>query len=261
MKKSNAVMLFFAILLCCFLSGCADLLKNERMDQEVEQIIAALNEDDADQIYESMYPDVVTREEFDKSYEPIRQIWKKCDEHTTKMTSIHINNNQNNSEMIRTYQVQYYVYTPEDSYTINLTYRSDDKGEGVYGFNLTPGTVPVLLSGGFTTFKANSAVQWVLLIVCILSYLFVIVTAVDILKKRPRWYGAWLAAAFAFVCLQMKIVPKNFHVSGGVSFFAMSALKVYSTGARNFVVAFPAGALVYWCMRKKLLVKRSMDFQ
>lgn len=261
MKKSNAVTLLFTILLCCFLSGCADLLKNERMDQEVEQIIAALNEDDADQIFQFMYPDVVTREEFDKSYEPIRQTWKKCDEHTIKMTSININNNQNNSEIIRTYRAQYYVYTSEDSYTINLTYRSDNKGEGLYAFNLTPGTIPVLISGGFTTFKANSAFQWVLLMVCILSYLFVIVTVVDILKKRPRWYGAWLAAAFAFICLQMQIVPNNIHVNGGVSFFAMSSLKVYSTGARNFVAAFPAGALVYWCMRKKLLVKRSMDVQ
>lgn len=253
MKKSSAVTLFLSILLCCFLSGCTGLLKNESMDHEVEQLIAALNEDDADQIFLLMYPDVVTREEFDKSYEPIRQIWKKCDEHTIKMTSININKNKNKSQVIFTCQAQYYVYTPEDSYTINLTYRSDDKGDGVYGFNLTAGTKPILESGGFTTFKANSVFQWGMLAFCVLSYIFIIVTVVDILRNRPRWYGAWLAAAFAFICLQIKIVPNNFHVGGGVYLFAMSALKVYSTGVRNFVVAFPAGTLVYWCMRKSLL--------
>ena len=71
MKKSSAVTLFLFILLCCCLSGCASLPKNEHMEQEAEQLITALNEDDADQIFESMYPDVVTRGEFDNSYETI----------------------------------------------------------------------------------------------------------------------------------------------------------------------------------------------
>ena len=93
--KPTAVILFLSILLCCLLSGCAGLLKNERMDQETELLIAALNADDADQIFDAMYPDVVTREEFDNSYESIRQIWNQCDEHTTKLNSIHFNNNKN----------------------------------------------------------------------------------------------------------------------------------------------------------------------
>lgn len=66
-------------------------------------------------------------------------------------------------------------------------------------------------------------------------------------------------AAIAFVCLQIQIVPNNVHLGGGVYGFVLSALKVYSTGARNLVVGFPAGALVYWCMRKKLLAKKSKD--
>lgn len=42
-----------------------------------------------------LYPDVVTRGEFDNSYETIREIWRKCDEHTLKLTSIHYNSNLN----------------------------------------------------------------------------------------------------------------------------------------------------------------------
>lgn len=42
-----------------------------------------------------LYPDVVTRGEFDNSYETIREIWRKCDEHTLKLTSIHYNTNLN----------------------------------------------------------------------------------------------------------------------------------------------------------------------
>ena len=53
MKKSSAVTLFLFILLCCFLSGCASLPKNEHMEQEAEQLIAALNEDDATIIHVS----------------------------------------------------------------------------------------------------------------------------------------------------------------------------------------------------------------
>ncbi len=260
MKKSNAVTLLFTILFCCFLSGCASLLKNERMDQEVEKIIAALNEDDADQIFQSMYPDVVTREEFDASYESIRQIWKKCDEHTIKMTSMNINDNQNKSEIIRTYRVQYFVYTSEDSYTINLTYRSDNEGEGLYGFNLTPGTIPVLISGGFTTAKENSVPQWCALIFTVLSYVFITITIIDIFRKRPRLYGIWMVAAMTFFAFRIQIVPANFHAGGFVTWFAMSAFKIYSNNMRNFVFALPVGAVAYWFMRKRLLRKKSTDF-
>ena len=49
MKKSSAVTLFLFILSCCCLSGCASLPKNEHMEQKAEQLITALNEDDADQ--------------------------------------------------------------------------------------------------------------------------------------------------------------------------------------------------------------------
>ena len=259
MKKSSAVTLFLFILLCCCLSGCASLPKNEHMEQEAEQLITALNEDDADQIFESMYPDVVTRGEFDNSYETIREIWRKCDEHTLKLTSIHYNSNLNpgSSGKIYTCQAQYYIYTADASYTMNLNYRSDDKGKGIYGFHLTAGTTPVLISGGFTTFRTNSVLQWSVLFFCVLSYIFILVTVIGIFRKRPRLYGAWLAASFVFVCLQIKVAPNNFHLGGGIYLFVMSALKVYSGGIRNFVVAFPAGALVYWCMRKRLLMKKS----
>ena len=61
MKKISVAGVVLAILACCFLSGCSGVLKNERMDQEVEQVIAALNEDDADRIFQSMYPGVITQ--------------------------------------------------------------------------------------------------------------------------------------------------------------------------------------------------------
>ena len=252
MKKTSAVMLLLSILLCSFLSGCADLLKDERMEQEVANLIDALNEDDADKIFLSMYPDAVTREEFDASYETIRTIWEKSDDYTMKLCSINTNKNFNNSKVSLTCQAQYYIYTQDNSYTITLTRLSDDNGDGLSRFNLVAGAEPVLVSGGFTTAGANSALQWGMLTFCILSYLFVIVTVVDILRKRPRLFGVWLLAACAFLYIQMRLVPSNFHIGGGVFLLAMSAFKIYSNGARNFIAALPAGAVIYWCMRRKL---------
>lgn len=256
MKKPSTLLFLFPILLCCFLSGCASLLKNERMDEEVEQLIAALNEDNADQIFSSMYPDVVTREEFDASYDTIRQIWEKSEKYTIKLNAINTNKNVNNSGGITTCQAQYYVYTEDKDYTFTITYRIDDKGEGLYGFNLTPGTIPVLISGGFTTARKNSALQWGALIFGVISYIFIIVTVIDILRKRPRLYGVWLVASLTFFAFRVQAVPDNFHVGGFVTWFAMSAFKIYSNGIRNFVFALPVGAVVYWILRKKMLTQR-----
>lgn len=256
MKKSRVTVLFLFVLICCFLSGCADLLRNEEMDKELELLIEALNEDDADRIFQFMYPDVSTREEFDASYETIRRIWEQSDSYTTKLISINTNKTFGNSGASLTCRAKYYIYTEDKDYTVSLTYLSDDKGDGLYQFDLAAGAEPVLMSGGFTTAKENTAFQWVMLVFCVLTYLFMIVTVVDILRKRPRLFGVWLVAALTFFSLQMRRTPTDFHIGGIVTWFAMSAFKIYSNGIRSFVFALPAGAVVYWFLRKKLLSQK-----
>ena len=258
MGKSGIAVLLLSVLLCCILSGCADLIKSEEMDKEVANLIEALNEDDADQIFRLMYPGVVTREEFDESYEEVRKLWEKSDEYTTKLNSINTRKNFTQSGDFRICQAQYYVYTQAQDYTITLTYRSDGSGDGVYQFNLNVGAEPVLVSGGFTTAGKNSALQWALLMFSVLSYLFIIVTAVDIFRKRPRLFGVWLAASLTFIAFWVQAVPANLHAGGNVSWFVFSAFKIYSTGSRRFVFALPVGAIVYWCMRRKLLSQKLM---
>lgn len=254
MKKSSAVMLFF-ILCCCILAGCADLLKNEDMEQRAMYLIEAFNEDDADRIFQEMYPGVVTREEFDKSYEAVRELWETSDEYTIKLKSMNTKKNFNQSGDFSICQAQYYVYTQAKDYTITFTYRVDDSGEGLYQFHLNVGTVPVLVSGGITTAGENSALQWALLIFSALSYLLVIVTVVDILRKRPRLYGVWLIAALFFAAFRIQAAPANFHLGGNVALLVLSAFKIYTTGSRNFVFALPVGAIIYWCMRKRLMTQ------
>ena len=254
MKRSSVVILFF-ILCCCVLTGCADLLKNEDMEQRVVFLIEAFNEDDADRIFLEMYPDVVTREEFDESYEAVRELWETSDEYTIKLKSINTKKNFNPSGDFSICQAQYYVYTQAKDYTITFTYRVDDSGEGLYQFHLNVGTVPVLVSGGITTAGENSALQWALLIFSALSYLLVIVTVADILRKRPRLYGVWLIAALFFAAFRIQAAPANFHLGGNVALLVLSAFKIYTTGSRNFVFALPVGAIVYWCMRKRLMAQ------
>lgn len=260
MKKTSIAALLLSILLFCFLSGCAGLLKNERMDREVESLIAALNEDDADQIFEAMYPNVVTREEFDEGYEEIRQLWEAADSYTIKLASISTKKNISTSGESVIRQAEYYVYTPNNSYTFTLAHLSNAGGAGLYHFNLNIGAEPVLISGGFTTAEANSVLQWIVLLLSVLSYIFVLVTEIDILRKRPRLFGLWLVAALAFFCFQVQISPENFRIAGGVNFFALSAFKIYSTGARNFVLSLPIGAIAYWLLRRKLLAQKKQAF-
>ncbi|MEZ3462127.1 MAG: hypothetical protein K1W23_08220 [Lachnospiraceae bacterium] len=256
MKKTKVLAFVLAFLCCCVLAGCADMLKKEDMDQEVERLIAALNEDDADAVFQSMYPGVVSREEFDDSYETIQSLWERSDEHTTKLRSISTNKNFDKFGESLVCKAQYYVYTQDQSYTITLTYRSDDIGEGIYRFDLNVGAHPVLISGGITTASENSALQWGLLILSALCYVFVIATVVDILRKRPRLYGVWLVAALVFLGFQIQAAPGSFHLGGHVSALTLSAFKIFTGGRRLFVFAVPVGVIVYWCMRKKLLSQK-----
>ena len=259
MKKARIVNLIPSILICFILTGCGSLLEDEQMDRQVERLIAALNEDDGDKIFQSLYPGVVTREQFDESYEGIRKIWEKSDSHTKKLNSINTQKNYNNSGNSIVCETQYFVYTEDKSYTINLTYLSDDNGEGVYGFYLKPGAEPMLVSGDFTTARENSVLQWGVLILGILSYFFIIFTVVDILRKRPRLFGLWLIAALTFFSFYIKNMPGNFFIGAGINWFVMSGLKGYNNDGWILFLAIPVGAVVYWCLRRKLLARKNQD--
>lgn len=257
MKKTRMVCLTFIILACCFLSGCGNLLKNEQMDREVERLIAALNEDDADRIYQSLHPGIVTREEFDESYETIRKIWEKSYTHTKKLNAINTQKTMGNTGNSKLCEAQYYIYTPDKFYTINISYLSDDDGEGVGGFYLKAGAEPMQISGSFTTASENSAMQWAILMQAVLSYVLIIITVVDILRKRPRLFGLWLVVVLAFFSFLLRRVPDNTYVSFGVNWFIMSSLKIYNNGSWMLILAIPVGAVVYWCLRRRLLDKKA----
>ncbi len=258
-KKSRVIGIFLFVLLCCLLSGCGSLPKNERMDQVVEYMIDALNEDDADRIFRFLYPDVVTREEFDESYEAIRDIWEKTDSYTKKLNSINTQKTINNSGKSLVCEAQYYIYTEDKFYTINLTYLSDDNGYGLYGFYLKPGAEPMMISGDFTTARENSVLQWIILFLGALSYFLIIITVVDILRKRPRLFGLWLIAVMAFFSFQIRNMPDNFFVVVGVNWFVISGLRGYNNNGWILFLAIPAGAIVYWCLRKKLLAQKNVS--
>lgn len=256
MKKERIACLLLSILVCCFLSGCGNLLKNEQMDREVEHLIKALNEDDADEIFLSLYPDVVTREEFDEAYKSIRKIWKKSDSYTMKLNSINTQKNYSNSGDSLIYKAQYYIYMQDNAYTFDLTYLSDGNGDGLYGFYINIGAGPMLISGSFTTARENSVLQWGILLLGVLFYLLIIVTVVDILRKRPRLFGLWLVAALTFFSFQFKIMQDNFYAGVSVNWFVISAYKIYNNDSWTLFLALPAGAIVYWCLRKKLLIPK-----
>ena len=106
------------------------------------------------------------------------------------------------------------------------------------------------------TFPENSPFQWFVLILAIPEYIFILLTIIDILRKHPRLFGVWICAALTFFCFRVLVAPNGFRAGGGILFFPLSFFKIYSDGARKFVLTIPVGAIVYWCMRKKLLAKK-----
>ncbi len=257
MKKLRTLFLLLLMILpCCLFSGCISLQQKEQLTQQLQQIITALNEDNAEQIYQLIYPDIITREEFDAVYEDIRQTWIKSTDYTTKLNTISVNKNFSSSGSSLICKAQYCVFTEDNSYTITLAYLSDSNGSGLSQFNLTANSAPVLISGSLMTFPENSPFQWFVLILAIPEYIFILLTIIDILRKHPRLFGVWICAALTFFCFRVLVAPNGFRAGGGILFFPLSFFKIYSDGARKFVLTIPVGAIVYWCMRKKLLAKK-----
>lgn len=256
MKKRHFLILLCAALLFCLSLGGCGMIKNEEMDQRLEKLILALNEDDGEKVFQSMYPGAVSREDFDIGYSYIQNIWNPSDTYTVKMNSINVKKNVGSNASYLC-QAEYYVLFEDSAYYVTLVYLSDSGGAGLYNINVSSTSNTILLSGSLLTPGENSIGQWLLLLLGILEWIFAVFTIVDIIRKRPRLFGLWILAALVFFYVGYTTNGSAFQFNLGVQIFILPGLKLYGGGLRQLIVTLPAGSIVYWCRRKKLIAKKA----
>ena len=218
MKAEKTATFVLCLLLgcCLFLNGCAMALKNDTLDTQMDLVIDALNRDDEEAFLELFYPDYDFGVDLHEIYPQLREVWTPLDRGEIKLVHYNIVNQKTSHEIIS-----------EGIYRLP---RSDEFNSMVIGYLETEeASGLVTLRMGTYSEGAGESASAVQTVFSVLSAVFVLLTVLDVVIKKPLKYGWYILLAIFWF---------NFYTNG-------------------LSLSVPLGSIIYWCIRRKLLWEKA----
>ena len=149
------------------------------------------------------------------------------------------------------------VETDAEDFIITVSAKSG--GNSLRGLSVTlmKDTEPTY-TGTVTTMRGANVLQWFVLIIGLLAMVFSFAMLVDCVKRKIYYKPIWIIVILlSFFLIRVTIDPdKSVSVLFWLAFIINSGtLKYFSDGMIVLELIIPAGALVYFVMRRKLKVK------
>lgn len=246
-------MLVGVLLLLC---GCASIGEGGAvLDEKLEQFMACIEAKDKEGAAELAYNQEFS-ENMKDAFDDLAAYWpaRAGDAYTRQSINATIRN------AAKIYQARYLVETGSEEYIVDIAYAEDENGAGITMLhaNLSADVVAATTpTGTLKSGAQNSPIQWCFQAFRLIFVGFAIFTIVDILRKKPRYYGLWILAAIFYLTVSLRFseMNVNFHLTFGV-LSATEWLK-YPDGVTTIVLGLPAGAVAYWCVRGSLLRKKA----
>ncbi len=217
MIKFRRILLVFLLFACmCLLTGC---LKNEVLDQQMHSFIDAYNQKDAQSIHYQSWQNGISLEQLESAIEKAHSMCGTIDKDAMKLVSINIRSQSANGIQYKTYEGTYQFTKDDANFALELTYMTtEDNGSGLARFNLYP------IAESVVSFSSTSIVY---LITCIIHSVGIILTIIDVIRKKRKKAVLWILLSLFYVRLN---------------------LSPYS-------ILLPVGSIIYWCIRKNLKTK------
>ena len=211
--KVSVLLLLALLALSLLWGGCT--LKNELLDEQMRIVVSALNDNDAERLNACMMPGMGDGDSLAQGFSSMESIWIPVD--TDQVKLVRFQKKTDVAAEIRT--VNYRLPRTDEPRFLHLTYQEIGDKKGLVSVYITWGDEKV---GG-----ARDPIQTVMDLICLAA---AIVTIVDIVRHKPRKYGWYIVLAL-------------------FSFRAFT----FNSSALSFYVRLPLGAIVYWCLRKRIL--------
>ncbi len=266
-KKLNAIL--FIVIFVIILMGCAnnyEVFKNEKVDNDLEQMISCIKNQDAEAAYALLYPNAASEAKFEAGFRELVSTYQG-EEYTYQLSGIHTKSNKINSNAsTKTIECQYKIDTEQESYVVNIVYLEDDGGAGIYTFSMKTYAeymdynTPI---GKLPYFKEFNAVQWILLAVSLIFILFTILTLINCMKSKIKIKPLWMILIIIVYIWGYLTIDFNGNIKMGfqVSLISYSRLLLYPSGVVQFYFGLPLGSILYWILKKSLIKKEELAVQ
>lgn len=259
-KKILAVIAALSLVLLC---ACGQMLE-AAADTEVERLMLeafdALEAGDADAFYALFAPEVLPEDdaEYAALFAGVRDYYKGTVV-DYKLTSISKKSHASGGGTTLNVEANYTVTTSQDTYYTYVARLEDPNTSGLTGFNIVTqadyetAEEESTPTGTLDTLGSFTLEQWMTFFLSLIVYGFTIFTLVRCLRDRIR-----LKPLFVIVVLAQFALTFTMSADIGVQFsfmlrfLSMSRLLLYPGGGMVLTLTLPAGAIVYWFIRKSL---------
>ena len=219
MKKRCFALCLLGILVlgCLGLAGCG--IKHETLDEQMTRMVTALNEGDEAAFAALLYPGMEKEYDLHEFFSQLEEYWVPVSPEELSLVSFNIYTGTNGKSS----QGMYAVPGNEKINTLLLAYAETEEASGV-------STIYLQQRDEQETAAGKSVPEWILTGLCAAVQ---ILTIIDILVKKPRKFGWYILLALFFFN------------------FALHLNEV------SFTLYIPLGAILYWCLRRKLLREKT----
>jgi len=256
LKISAVIIMAIAVLLsCCGCSSVKQLLDDEEIRAYTETMLDALIEDDFDAAY-AMVDDMCTEEEFNGFFSEMQKMLNGAENYTLKLTSIYKNSSYTNGEAVSSTTASYEAAVDNQTFVVNV--QTSSAYDNLCAFNIVPfEKTNNYYTGTIGRMQNATVMQWIMLMINLPAIGTAIFALVDCCCRKVKNKALWiiiLILGFAAFSAALSSSSVKFNVNIGW-FNAYSALIYYGGGMTVARLMLPVGAIVYLCMRKKLIVK------
>ena len=209
------------IVLAMLLSGCtADIPSDvSLLEEQKNLVVSCLNDHDQERLQALLYPVAVSQIDMDAGFQSLMDVWQPVDAEDVKMLQFSSQRRTSLNQRITVFQGIYQLPKGMEQYALYLSFAETAGAKGLNEINIVP------VSQVAVEKKPLSLTISRIVTVC-----FIIFSIIDVVRKKPRRYGWYIALCIVLFRINYKRVR---------------------------YVVLPLGALIYWCIRKKLLAKKA----
>ena len=239
------------LLLLISFAGCAGIPDGRQIREKTMVMLDALIADDAAAAY-AMVADACTQAEFDGVYANMRQMVVGVTSYELKTVSF---NSRTGNGKTTTQAVYSMRADNGKSFAVQATEATGY--QGLAGFRIAPEeNTNLFYNGELGHMEGADALQWGMLVLSGLTLVFVIVVLIDCCRRKIKQKVLWIVLILlGMVTLTFfassTSMRMNFNIGAILSY---SALLRYGDGSTALRIMFPLGAVLYLCLRKKLLI-------
>lgn len=260
MKRGKRIVFCALLLVFVFaFGGCsrlANAFDNDEVHGYTEAMLDAILANDVNAGY-ALVDDIASKEAFESSFFSMREMLKDVKAYELSVLSIYFNSGIQNGERKKTVNAVYQMDTDAGAFVIQV--KTDSTYEELSAFYITPFEKTDYYSvGTLSNMKGATLLQWAFLLSNLLSVAFCIFALADCLRHKMKYKPLLVALiVLGFVSFTLSVATSTLNFNFNFSLFRYSALIRYGGGTVALRMMLPVGALLYFLLRKKMMVKDS----